>query len=48
VLTEGVVTEYTWKILNGGYREAARTIAHEIARMPSPDDVALRLPDYAR
>jgi len=30
------------------YLEAARAIAEEIARMPSPDDVAHQLPDYAR
>ncbi|MER5268383.1 glycosyltransferase [Actinosynnema sp. NPDC002837] len=31
----------------GGHSEAARAIAEEIARMPGPDDVARRLPDYA-
>lgn len=30
----------------GGHRDAARTIAGEIARMPAPDEVARRLPDY--
>lgn len=30
------------------HRDAARAIAEEIARMPSPADVARRLPDYAR
>jgi UDP:flavonoid glycosyltransferase YjiC (YdhE family) len=29
------------------HRDAARTIAEEIAHMPSPDEVARRLPDYA-
>ncbi|MEU4769398.1 glycosyltransferase [Actinosynnema sp. NPDC023794] len=31
----------------GGHAEAARAIAEEITRMPGPDDVARRLPDYA-
>jgi UDP:flavonoid glycosyltransferase YjiC (YdhE family) len=30
------------------HRDAARVIAEEIARMPSPDEVARRLPDYAK
>jgi UDP:flavonoid glycosyltransferase YjiC (YdhE family) len=30
-----------------GYREKARGFAEEIARMPSPDEVARRLPEYA-
>jgi UDP:flavonoid glycosyltransferase YjiC (YdhE family) len=30
------------------HRDAARTIAEEIARMPSPDEVACRLPDYVK
>jgi UDP:flavonoid glycosyltransferase YjiC (YdhE family) len=30
------------------HREAARTVAAEIARMPSPADVARRLPEYAK
>jgi len=29
------------------HRDAARAIAEEIARMPSPDDVARHLPEYA-
>ncbi len=29
------------------HRDAARTVAEEVARMPSPDEVARRLPDYA-
>ncbi|GAA4572279.1 glycosyltransferase [Planotetraspora kaengkrachanensis] len=29
-----------------GHREAARAIAEEIARMPSPDEVARRLPEF--
>ncbi|MCE6998180.1 glycosyltransferase [Saccharothrix sp. S26] len=32
----------------GGHVDAARAIAEEIARMPAPDEVARRLPDYAR
>lgn len=32
---------------DGGHRDAARVIAAEIARMPSPDEVARRLPEYA-
>ncbi|MFD0203587.1 MULTISPECIES: glycosyltransferase [Saccharothrix] len=31
----------------GGHTDAARAIADEIARMPSPAEVARRLPDYA-
>jgi UDP:flavonoid glycosyltransferase YjiC (YdhE family) len=31
----------------GNHRDAARVIAEEIARMPSPDEVARRLPEYA-
>jgi UDP:flavonoid glycosyltransferase YjiC (YdhE family) len=30
-----------------GNRDAARVIAEEIARMPGPDEVARRLPEYA-
>lgn len=30
-----------------GCRGAARVIAEEIARMPSPDEVARRLPEFA-
>jgi UDP:flavonoid glycosyltransferase YjiC (YdhE family) len=33
---------------HAGYRDAARAIAEEIARMPSPDEVARLLPEYAR
>jgi UDP:flavonoid glycosyltransferase YjiC (YdhE family) len=32
---------------HAGHRDAARVIAEEIAGMPSPDEVARRLPDYA-
>ncbi|MFF5178915.1 hypothetical protein ACFY2Q_12925 [Micromonospora sp. NPDC000316] len=32
---------------NAAYRDAAREIAEEICRMPSPAEVARRLPEYA-
>jgi UDP:flavonoid glycosyltransferase YjiC (YdhE family) len=32
---------------NPGHRDAARTIAEEIARTPSPEEVARALPEYA-
>ncbi|MET7878461.1 glycosyltransferase [Micromonospora sp. DT68] len=32
---------------NAAYRDAAREIAEEISRMPSPAEVACRLPEYA-
>ncbi|MGH3879960.1 MAG: glycosyltransferase [Actinophytocola sp.] len=32
----------------GGHRDAARAVAEEIARMPSPAEVARRLPDHAK
>ncbi|SCG40612.1 glycosyltransferase [Micromonospora coxensis] len=31
---------------DGGHRDAARALAEEIARMPSPEEVARRLPDH--
>ncbi|QQQ80016.1 glycosyltransferase family 1 protein [Saccharothrix sp. 6-C] len=31
----------------GGHSDAARVLAEEIARMPGPDEVARRLPEYA-
>lgn len=41
------ITEQARKLLrDNGYRDAARGIAEEIARMPSPDEVARRLPEY--
>jgi UDP:flavonoid glycosyltransferase YjiC (YdhE family) len=47
-LTADAVAEQTGTLMwHGGHREAARAIADEIARMPSPDDVAARLADYA-
>lgn len=40
------IADLTWKLLVGtGHRDAARAVADEIARMPSPDEVAQRLPD---
>ncbi|WP_433260263.1 glycosyltransferase [Actinosynnema sp. CS-041913] len=45
------IADHTRKLLprtgDTGHRDAARAIAEEIARMPSPDEVARRLPDYA-
>jgi hypothetical protein len=45
------IAEHTHTLLahhaDAGYRDAARAIAEEIARMPSPDRVARRLPEYA-
>jgi len=45
------VAQHVRKLLprngNTEHRDAARVIAEEIARMPSPDEVARRLPDYA-
>ncbi|QFZ17885.1 glycosyltransferase [Saccharothrix syringae] len=45
----GAVAEHARRLLaaDGDHRDAARGIAEEIARMPSPDDVARRLPEYA-
>jgi UDP:flavonoid glycosyltransferase YjiC (YdhE family) len=43
------IAEYTRTLLtNGDHHVAARTIAEEIAAMPSPDEVARQLPRYAR
>ncbi|MEJ2856908.1 MULTISPECIES: glycosyltransferase [unclassified Saccharothrix] len=43
------IADLTWKLLAGNdHRDAARALAAEIARMPSPDEVAQRLPDLAR
>ncbi|XVV00154.1 glycosyltransferase [Actinosynnema sp. CA-248983] len=40
------IADLTWKLLAGNdYRDAARALADEVARMPSPDEVAQRLPD---
>ncbi|WAL66382.1 glycosyltransferase [Amycolatopsis cynarae] len=50
-LSADAITEHTRKLLphhgNSGHREAARAIAEEIARMPSPEEIAHRLPEYA-
>jgi UDP:flavonoid glycosyltransferase YjiC (YdhE family) len=51
-LSVSAIAEHTRMLLphqgHPGYRDAARAIAEEIARMPSPDEVARRLPEYAR
>ncbi|OLZ50917.1 glycosyltransferase [Amycolatopsis keratiniphila] len=48
-LNAEAVTGHTRTLLGrNGHRDAARTIAEEIARMPSPDEVARTLPDWAR
>ncbi|MGQ5262289.1 glycosyltransferase [Micromonospora sp. ZYX-F-536] len=51
-VTADAVAEQTRMLLprhgSTAHREAARAIAEEIARMPSPADVARRLPEYAR
>jgi hypothetical protein len=45
------IAEHTHRLLarhgHGGHRDAARAIAEEIARMPSPDQVARHLPEQA-
>lgn len=50
-LSADAVAECARKLLpqrgNTAHRDVARTIAEEIARMPSPADVARRLPEYA-
>jgi len=49
-LGANAIAEHTRRLLpyNGyaGHRDAARVIAEEIAGMPSPDQVAHRLPEY--
>jgi UDP:flavonoid glycosyltransferase YjiC (YdhE family) len=48
-LSADAIAEQVRKLLpHNGYREAARAIADEIARMPSPEEVARRLPEYAQ
>ncbi|WP_020667553.1 glycosyltransferase [Amycolatopsis nigrescens] len=51
-LSAEAIAEQTRKLLprqgNTIHRDAARAIAEEIARMPSPDEVARRLPEYAQ
>ncbi|EMD25299.1 glycosyltransferase [Amycolatopsis azurea] len=50
-LSAEAVAEHTRKLLprhgNTAHREAARAIAEEIARMPSPDEIARTLPEWA-
>jgi UDP:flavonoid glycosyltransferase YjiC (YdhE family) len=50
-LSANAIAERTHTLLlhhgQAGQRDAARAIAEEIARMPSPDQVAHRLPEYA-
>ncbi|MBE1488567.1 glycosyltransferase [Plantactinospora soyae] len=50
-LSPDAVAEHVRQLLpghrGGGYRDAARTIAEEIARMPAPAEVARHLPEYA-
>ncbi|MFD0736025.1 glycosyltransferase [Planotetraspora mira] len=51
-VSANAVAEHARKLLpqqgQAGYGDAARAIAEEIARMPSPDEVARRLPEYAK
>jgi UDP:flavonoid glycosyltransferase YjiC (YdhE family) len=44
------VTEQATRLLqyDSGFRDAAYTLAGEVAGMPSPEEVAHRLPGYAR
>jgi UDP:flavonoid glycosyltransferase YjiC (YdhE family) len=48
-LSAEAIADHVRKLLSrqGNHRDAARLIAGEIARMPSPDEVARRLPEYA-
>jgi UDP:flavonoid glycosyltransferase YjiC (YdhE family) len=50
-LSANAIAEHTHKLLphrgDAVHLDAARGIAEEIARMPSPDQVARRLPEYA-
>jgi UDP:flavonoid glycosyltransferase YjiC (YdhE family) len=50
-LSPNAIAEHTHTLLphhgHAGHRDAARAIAEEIARMPSPDQVAQRLPEHA-
>lgn len=49
-LSADAIAGHTRRLLphHGDHRDAARSIAEEIARMPSPAEVARRLPDYAQ
>ncbi len=44
-VTPEAVAEHTRTLLRSDHRTAARGVAAEIARMPSPEEVARRLPD---
>ncbi|MBW4720300.1 glycosyltransferase [Saccharothrix obliqua] len=45
--TRDAITAAARELLrDGGYREAARVVADEVARMPSPEEVARRLPEF--
>lgn len=44
---EAIADHVSVLLRQGGHTDAARAIADEIARMPSSDEVARRLPDYA-
>jgi UDP:flavonoid glycosyltransferase YjiC (YdhE family) len=49
-LSANAIAEHTHKLFphhrQAGHRDAARAIAEEIAGMPSPDQIARRLPEY--
>jgi UDP:flavonoid glycosyltransferase YjiC (YdhE family) len=46
-VSASAIAERALRLLHaGGHRDAARAIAEEITRMPSPDEVARRLPDH--
>jgi UDP:flavonoid glycosyltransferase YjiC (YdhE family) len=48
-LSADTITDHAMKLLShNGHRDAAMAIAREIAAMPSPEEVAHRLPEYAR
>ena len=51
-LNADAVADYIRQLLphhgHSGHRDAARAIAEEIARMPSPAEVARQLPEYAK
>lgn len=48
-LTADAITEHTRTLLtDNDHRAAARTLAEEIAHMPSPAEVARQLPEYAK
>jgi UDP:flavonoid glycosyltransferase YjiC (YdhE family) len=51
-LSANAIAEHARKLLpqqgHSGHRDAARAVAEEIARMPSPAEVARQLPEYAK